>query len=331
MGLTTLERYLYRPSKSQGDPVSAAPPKVSHLDLIVRVLSAVRRSFLRGSAFSDLSERVDVIRRVLVVESSTVGVEDSATQLEALLEEFQTRSDAMAQQQAAEFGRVIAILNETFTHLHNGRESATALMSHLEGGLGKAARIEDLPTLRSHLAKMLELVRIEGKRERLESDLGLSKLGTQIQETYAACSRLGARFPQRIEAIEELRSMLLTPETKPHVGLFRAESLDSVTSRYGKEVSAILLDELGRKHLAPLVPNGKLYQWSRSSVLVLWNHLSDESSAAGLFSTAKFSEHKAFVNGRIASFKLTVKSVVVKAAGSPEDIIELLDRFSGGK
>lgn len=331
MGLTTLERYLYGPTKSQGAPAPLVAPKVSHLDLIVRVLSAVRRSLLRGSAFSDLSERVDVIRKVLVVESATPGVEDSASQFEALLEEFQTRVDATAHQQAAEFGRVIAILNETFTHLHNGRENANVLMSHLEGGLGKASRIEDLPTLRNHLAKMLELVRVEGKRKRLADDLGLSKLGTQIQETYAACSRLGARFLQRPEAIEELRLMLLTPETKPHVGLFLAESLDSVASRYGKEVSAVLLDELGRKHLAPLVPDCKLYQWSSSSVLVLWNHSSADSSPAGLFSAAKSSEHKAFVNGRIASFKLTLRSVVVKAAGPLEDIVDLLDRFSAGK
>jgi hypothetical protein len=334
MSLLKLEKSLYNLRKRvEPAPETRLPSGAGYLVLATRVISAIRRSVFVGETFSDLSAQLETIRKDLHVESEPTVLSENANLIEKSLEAFHSRTREENQGRANDFRNVLDILNETFSHLHSGSEKSGGRLKALEAGLSRAAKIDDLAALRTHMSQMLEFVRQEGKRDQLESEETLESLGQQIQQAHTAISRFRLQMPDRADAIAHLTSQLANVETSAdlHVALFVIDSLRAIRIRHGEEIALHALEDLGRKKIPHLDPRGKVFCWSPTSILLVWRH-ADEKTAPGDLPARLQSplEHRAFVGTRIATFTLAVRSVVMAAAGPVDEIVWALDRFWKG-
>lgn len=336
MSLVSLEKYLYQSQKKhaaaeQPQP-SPAPSLGGYVELSMRVLSAIRRSVFTGEALSDLSEELEAIRKELNGAAGGEAASQSAGRVEALLATFQSRLREAQEERAADFKKVLDILNETFTHLSAGTEQSGVRLKQMEVNLSRAAKIDDLASLRGQLLKMLDYVRQESKLSQ-EAQPTLETLGQQIRQAHASTSRFRVQLPNRLEALELLKEKLAarTVPDNLHLALFAADSLRALRARHGDEIGANILDELGRKQIQALSPEGKVFCWSPTSILLMWDHRDPFTAPGDLPHHLKSPfEQRAFVGTRVATFSVAVRSLVMPATGAIEEISASLDRFWKG-
>ena len=332
MSLLSLEKYLYDPRK-RSEVVAERNQAGSYVEMSTRVLSAIRRSVLVGEAFVDLSEEMEGLRKSLHVESDASMASQNAARIETLLETFQNRVRQANVERASDFKNVLDILNETFTHLHAGSEKSDTRLKQFETDLNRAAKIDDISTLRGHLSKMLEVVRQEGKRDLDETHATLETLGQQIRQVHTATSRFRIQMLGRLEAIEDLKWEVADTKNSAdlYLALFASDSLRALRARHGDDIAANMLEELGRKQIQVLAPEGKVFCWSPTSLLLMWHH-SDTATAPGELPNRVKSpfEYRAFVGTRVATFNVAIRSLVMQGSGTADEIVWALDRFWKG-
>jgi len=330
MSIVSLEKFLYDARKS-GGPAPAADATGSYLELSSRLMAAICRSVLVGETFTDLSGKLEEIRKNLNVAGEREA-SGTARETEALLQAFQHRVRQTDEETAQEFKGVLDILNNTFVQLNARSEKSDERMKHLEAGLNRVAKVDDLGSLRAQVGKMLEFVRQEAKFDQTNGKAEIDSLGSQIRQVQQSASRFRVHFATREEAIEELKSRLSSGGAAClHTALFVADSLRAVRVRHGDEIANNILEDLARKEIQSLVPGGGVFCWSPTSLLLIWDHADVTTAPSELPGRFKAPiECKAFVGTRTALFNIALRSVVRAANGSLDEIVWALDRFQKG-
>lgn len=330
MSIVSLEKFLYDARKS-GGPAPATEASGSYLELSSRLMAAICRSVLVGETFTDLSGKQEELRKNLNVaaEGEASG---TARETEALLQTFQQRVRQTDEETAKEFKGVLDILNNAFAKLNARSEKSDERMKHLEAGLNRVTRADDLGSLRAQVGKMLEFVRQEVKFDQTDGKAEIDSLGNQIRQAQQATSRFRVHFATREEAIEELKSRLgKGGDAGLHTALFVADSLRAVRVRHGDEIANNILQDLARKEIQSLVPSGAVFCWSPTSILLIWDHADAATAPSELSARVKAPiECKAFVGTRTALFNIALRSMVRAANGPVDEIVWALDRFQKG-
>lgn len=330
MSILTLNKFLLN-SWRESEGAVPEPPSENYLDVASRTLAAVRRSVLVGETFTDLFEEVDSIRKDLHVESGPEACGHCATRAEDVLVKYQNRLRQADQDRAADFKNVLDILNEALTYLSEDNQKSEERRKQLESNLNVAARVDDVAALRAHLARILLSVRDEGRHGRDRAQEVINSLGQQIQQAYKAQSRFASNLPGRSSAIEYLKPIVdaVSPAVDLRMAMFAADSLRVIRERHGEDVANSIIQDLGLKRLQPLFPESKLFRWSPNALLLVWRD-TDESKAPGdaLKGLKTSYEQRAFVGTRVAVFSITLRSLVVQARGSMEELTGTYDRFS---
>jgi hypothetical protein len=329
MSIVSLEKYLYGPRKPNNPTPQSYP--FSYLELSSRLLAGVCRSVLVGEPFADLSGKLEELRKTLNAAAEREADSGIAGETETILQTFQDRVRQTDGQTAAEFKGVLDILNNAFMQISARSEKSDERMKELETSLSRAARIEDLGTLKLYVGKMLEFVKKEGKSDQTEGKADIEKLGNQVRQAHQSSSRFRLQIGGHEEAVTELTTQLTASNGSLHAALFVADSLRALRVRHGDEIAGNILQDLARKEIQGLAPDGNVFCWSPTSVLLLWHHDSADIAPGDLPNRVKSPlEHRAFVGTRIAVFNIVLRSVVMPARGSVQDIIFALDRFSRG-
>jgi hypothetical protein len=330
VSILTLNKFLLNDRReSQGAVPEAIPGH--YLDVASRALAAVRRSVLVGETFADLFEEMDSIRKDLHVENGPEAVSVCATRVEDLLVTYQNRLRTADQDRSADFKSVVDVLNEALNYLTEDNQKSQERREQLENNLTVAARLEDVSTLRSHLAKILLSVRDEGRRGRDKAQQVIDSLGQQIQQVHKAQSRFAPQLPGRNSAIEHLKPILgaTPPPAGVRMAMFAADSVRVIRERHGDEVASSIVQDLGLKRLQPLFPESKVFRWAPNALLLVWRD-TDPSKAPGdvLVGLKPSYEQRAFVGTRVAVFSITLRSLVIQTRGTMEELILTFDRFS---
>ncbi len=330
MSILTLNKFLLNGWR---DSEAAVPEAISghYLDVASRALAAIRRSVLVGETFTDLFEEMDSVRKDLHVENGSEAVSVCATRVEDILVTYHNRLRTAEQDRAADFKSVVEVLNEALAYLTEHDQTSQERREQLENNLSVAARLEDISTLRSHLAKILLSVRDEGRRGKDKAQEVIASLGQQIQQVHKAQSRFAPQLPGRNSAIEHLKPILQA--TSLAVGLrmamFAADSLRVIRERHGEEVATSIVQDLGLKEFQPLFPDSRVFRWAPNALLLVWRD-TDASKAPGdvLVGLKPSYEQRAFVGTRVAVFSITLRSLVIQTRGTMDDMILTFDRFS---
>lgn len=330
MSLVTLNRYLLGKRQER----EATPPETpggDYLDLTTRTIAAIRRSVLSGETFADLFEEADAIRRDLHVQQGHAVVNQCATRLEDLLCVYQQRLRQAEAEKAADFRNVLDMLNETLSYFADGSQKTAEKRKQLEASLSRAARMEDLSALRSYLSKMVQSVRDEGQRDEDKAQEVIDLLGKQIQQVHKAQLKYSSDLPGRVNAIEYLKQLR---EANPHpsqlhVALFVADSLGSIRERHGEETAKVIMQDIGRKRLTALAPEGQVFCWSSNALALIWQHTDPSTSATDLAAGLKMPcEQRVFVGTRVAIFNVLLRSLVLEVHESSDEIESAMDRFN---
>jgi hypothetical protein len=332
VSILTLNKFLLSSQRASEGAVPETPSG-DYLDLASRTIAAVRRSIFVGETFVDLFDEIDVIRKDLHVESGHEAISQCSTRVEDVLARYQKRLRQADEERAADFKKVLDILNEVLGYITSDNEKSEERRKQLESNLSVAARVDDITALRSHLAKILHAVRDEGRNEKSKAQEVIDGLGKQIQQVHKAQSRFISHLPGRNNAIEYLKPFLQTvpPLASLRMAMFAADSLRVIRERHGEEAANSIIQDLAAKQVQPLFPEGKVFCWSPNALLLVW-HSQDESTAPGdILSRLKPSyEQRAFVGTRVAVFNVTLRSLVVQVRGTMEELAWTLDRFSRG-
>jgi hypothetical protein len=329
MSMVSLEKYLNQPRKQNNTGPQTHP--FSYLELSSRLMAGVCRSVLVGEPFADLSGKLEEVRKTLSVGAEQQAEPRIAGEIEALLQTFQDRVRQTDEQTAEEFKGVLDVLNNAFMQISSRSEQSDERMKGLEASLSRASKIDDLGTLRLYVGKMLEFVRQEGKSDQT-GKADLEKLGNQVRQAHQSGSRFRPQIGGREDALKELTTQLTAPDTANlHAALFVADSLRALRVRHGDEIAGTILQDVARKEIQGLAPDGRVFCWSPTSVLLLWDHNIATAAAKDLPNRIKSPlEHRAFVGTRIAVFNIVLRSVVMAARGNVEEVVWALDRFSRG-
>jgi hypothetical protein len=329
MSIVSLEKYL-RDSGKAAKPDPQGHP-FSYLELSNRLMAGVCRSVLVGEPFADLSAQLEELRKNLSVSAEREADARIAGETEALLQTFQDRVRETDEQTAKEFKGVLDVLNNAFMQISARSEKSDERMKSLESSLSRASRIDNLGTLKMFVGKMLEFVKQEGKSDQ-DGKADIENLGNQVRQAHQSSSRFRLQLGGREEAIKALTSQLAAPNNANlHVALFVADSLRALRVRHGDEIAGTILQELARKEIQELAPDGNVFCWSGTSVLLLWRHDNASAAPGDLPNRIKSPlEQRAFVGTRVAVFNIVLRSVVMAARGAAEEIVWALDRFSRG-
>lgn len=282
---------------------------------------------------ADLLDEMDAIRKELHVENGPEAIGQCASRVEEVLLNYQNRSRQADQDRATEFKNVLGILNEVLSYLTTDNQKAEDRRKQLEVNLSMAARVDDMPTLRSHLSKILQAVRDERRQEKNSAQEVIESLGKQISQVHKAQSRFMAHLPGRASAIEYLKPMIdaVPRPVNLHIALFVADSLRLIRERHGEEVANSILQDLGLKQLEPSFPGGKVFCWSANALVLVWQHAEAGPSPGDILARWRLPhEQRAFVGTRVAVFNIALRSLVVEARSNFEDLLLTLDRFSRG-
>jgi hypothetical protein len=326
----SLEKYLYAAQKSSGAALAEVEPALGYFELSRKILTSVGSSFFLGEALADLSQELDTLREGLRPDSSPENLASAAQRFSGLLLAFRERLRQADQERAEDFRKVLAILNEAFANLNTGGDRSDVRLRKLESSLQDATRIDDLRNLKMHLSQTLQFVRKEAEREREERRVAIQALGSQISEVHKSAARFRVGLSGRDEALAEMASSLGQNEagTSLYLALFVVDSLPALRARHGNEIADGLLDELGRKEIQTLAPNGKIFCWTPHAVLLVWRSSEDRDKVRKLGNQIKTPfQYGASVGTRVATFSIALRSLIMQAGGALDQITVHLDQF----
>lgn len=319
----------------QKEPEDETPNFTLPLSAVLRLLSALQRNVLVGDGCLDLSDSVDSLKIDLATATSDEQANGAVQGVVSLLERYQTRLAETNLEMAVNFRKVLGLVNESFSYLQAGNEKADGRLKYFEQTLNQATKMDSLVALRRHLSGMLDFVHKEGKRDVAEKDRQMSSMADQLRHAQAESARLRVHLPGRTEAIEVLRELVTKTAAgeagDTYVTVFVVDSLRALRARHGEEVASTIMEELGRKHVQPLAPEGQLFCWTGSSIVLTWKHSFGSTSSSLLHPAPTTFEHRAFIGTRMATFRMTVRSTSTLVAGDFEDLLATLDLGSREK
>lgn len=329
LSLVTLNKYLNGLRNESSAAVHEAQSS-AYQDFAARTLAAIGASVFCSESFSDLVVEVDAIRSQLQISGEPETVSRCGERVREALEAYQGRLRQSDSERATDLRNVLNMLNEGLSFLTEDAQTAGVRYQELESNLAAACRMDDIRVLRQHLAKTLETVREEARAGEARAAHVINSMGRQIQQVHKAQVRFNSNLPGRSEALEYIGPILKgsAPATNFYIALFVADSLPAIRERHGEEIGTFILQEMGRKQVQALAPDGKVFCWSASALLLTWNHTDASQEPKDV--PAQFRtpcEQRACVGSRVAIFNVAVRWLLVHAQGSVEELITFLDRF----
>jgi GGDEF domain-containing protein len=329
LSLLSLEKYLYAPYN--GPEIARKPEAVTGFFGFSSSLLETIRSALIGEALADIARNLDSLRESLRPDHEPTALKESAQRFGDLYAQFRDRLKRADQERAEDFRRVLGILSEAVAYLSSGSHASGSRFQKLEDSLQLATKMEDLGTLRTHLSKVLQNVRQEATQERQQTRGVLEFLGSQIRDSEQAASRLGIGMALRQEAIDDINLALRDTSANGNVyaTLFVADSLKRLIALHGSDIADKLLQEFARKEIQPLAPNGKVFRWSPTSVLLLWRSEKSHEQLRDTADTPKsLFEYRALVGTQLVTAKVAVRYLLLQMRGAFDDILCNLDNFA---
>ncbi len=342
MSFLSLEKYLYSTNKPQ-EAASEVPPPLAKIrpspqsngfyELTGRVMESIASSVLAGEAVADLATEIDTLRLSLRPDTGVEVLASAAERFSEILRQFRDRLGKADEERAEDFRKVLSILNETFSHISGRNERSDTKFKYLEQSLQHVTKLDDLRSVGSRLSEVLQFVRVEATQEREAGQLAVEALGNQLRQAHHAATRFRVGLAGRDGAIDSLKT--IQAESAPintYVALFVADAVQSVRARHGSEVSDGLIDELGRKEIQALAPDGKVFSWTPSSILLVWQTEAEREYVRDIGRNVKSPfEYRTYVGSRMATFSIGLRSAVMQLqGGNLEEIVTRLDQFAGG-
>ena len=298
-------------------------------DMIATLLTILQVKLFQGDSYKDLAAEAENVKaRLKTASGNDISLRSSA-EIETMLETYRARLQESNRQTAIDFKRILNLVNDSFGCILAGDEKSDERLKYLETNLRQATKMDSLVSLRRHLTGMLEFVRKESKLDLVEKEsrLGLSE---EVRQAQLTSVRLHVQMPGRSDALNHMRDLVAASFEKAdaQVTLFVVDTLKALRARHGEEIASSILEELGRKQIQPLAPEGKLFCWSASSLVLIARPRTAGNSAGLLCAVPSTFEHRAFTGTRLATFQVNVRSISKALSSRVEDVTTILDRFS---
>ncbi len=173
-------------------------------------------------------------------------------------------------EKAAEFQKIVAMLNQTVVVLSTGSRRSVGRLRQIEKDLEGASQIQDILSLKSRLSECLTFIREETARER--EDVARTVL-TMDEEVRKACDTMmlsKAGLPGRPEAERLFTDLLQEAKTGgKFVAVFSLDRCNSIQSRFGAAAGDQVFRDLAKKTVLGLAAPKQVFRWGPGTLVAL--------------------------------------------------------------
>jgi hypothetical protein len=254
--------------------------------------------------------------------------------VESLLAGFHAAQRQKDARTAAEIQHIVSLLREALELVATGSERSVSRLKTVAEQLQRTARIHDVTTLRSSLAATIRYAEEEIGRERDASTREMAALEEQTERVRrAAQGGAAAAIPGRPEGVRAISGILQAAgDGHPVFSVaLLLDRLEGMTMRYGPAVGDELVLRLVRERLQPLAPESAAFRWNGHSLVGVFSGSFDLAQLRARMEELNRQPlvHRAAHDGRVALLRISPSHLVTKGTGSPDALIEELDRFTG--
>lgn len=335
MSLVTLRKYL--DMEPGGAPQAGAGAGASHPEC-EQACQAWAEQFER--LFPALPEEQDppAPRCLLGPPGEWRTAEERVQALRALLELAGVRraaERASLRRQADEVRNLVATFNEAVLTLASGGEEVAGRFQRVEASLVRAARMDDLASVRGCLRDTMEMLRRESQAHEAETATRVAAFEAELARARSFAQPLeGGGSLDRQQACLLIRSELSSAAAAEFVAtVIVFDRLTAARARFGQGLTSEALGAYARARAADSAAGGRVYRWSEQSLF--WKAKPGFEPAALRAATesllGKPFDYRTVAGGRPAVISLSGRwFCAFPGEGGAEALIEEIDQFAGG-
>jgi GGDEF domain-containing protein len=194
------------------------------------------------------------------------------------LEEYNSRTGKVVEQQRAELQATIAMLTKAMAAVAAGSQTTVGRLEEIERELETASQLEDFQSAKARMAECLHGLRAEIGRQKIESTHQVTELRAVIEKS----SDPGASWTKgEVARTDPITGLLERPAAEAalaaavkqgqavYAAVFVLERLDLVNSRFGREVGDQVLAFFHEHVARSLTERDRLFRWTGPALIVV--------------------------------------------------------------
>jgi hypothetical protein len=206
----------------------------------------------------------------------------SAAELEAvdaLLRQQRETRDQLESKHTEEIHDIVVMFHRAVAALTQGSRRNLGRLGTLEQNLDQASRLGDLTSVRARLGNVLEFIRAEQEEEKAQAASVVEKL----QKEFQAIEVPGAEGATGLSG-KDLAVATLRRNWGPGMmaAVVHLDQIRSVAERHGLETAQRLISEILAQVAGRVDVPYTVYTWDLSSVLLVFEGVSDSGQVRGL-------------------------------------------------
>jgi hypothetical protein len=237
--------------------------------------------------------------------------------------------------QSAEVQRLVATFNEAVLALASGGDQVADRFSRVESSLVRAARMENLTSVRACLQDTVNLLHREARAQQAESAARVAEFETALARSRTSIlSSIPSTTLGRHEACQMIRQTMASSAQTPFaLTVVVFDRLAATRARFGPAIAAEALAAFTRARAADSAADGAVFLWADNALL--WKahptHEPADLRAAMEGLLGQPFEYRTVIGGRPAVLSLLGHWLCGSPEGTdPEAFIEEIERFTSG-
>jgi GGDEF domain-containing protein len=249
---------------------------IGHLQILIRgiALHAIEGD---SADLTLLQQRTSVIADTLTVDSSPDDLLVGIGKTLRALEEYNRRSTVIFKGQTEELRGMLSTMMATVMFITSSSETCAKQLSSIESRLLRAATLEDMRQMKTHLTDCLTVVRNETLRLQTEARNTINTLKNDVERLSSRLKVVSTDdsqdpvtgLPGRLAAEESIATKIAAGKDFL-TALFILDRMASINGRFGRAVGDDIL-VTGAQTLAQKLAGTTLYRWSGPAFVAVFD------------------------------------------------------------
>ncbi len=269
--LISLRKYL----ENRPEQMSGALLRMVHL-----LLEAVEVHAVRGESadYEKFREDIARVRESLAATPEASEVLVLAGKIVKSVEEYNSRTGKVVEQQRVELQAVIAMLTKAMGAIAAGSQTTVGRLEEIERELETATQLEDFQAAKVRMAECLQGLRTEIGRQKVESTRRVTELRAAIEKSSDPDASWTKGEAPRTDPITgllerpaaEAALAAAVKQGQPvYAVVFVLERLDLVNSRFGREAGDQVLAFFHEHVARSLTQPDRLFRWTGPALMAV--------------------------------------------------------------
>lgn len=205
--------------------------------------------------------------------------EEQLSTVTELLHQQRTTRNLLEAKRTEEIHDIVVMFHRAVAALTQGSRRNLSRLGTLEQNLDQASRLGDLTSVRARLGSVLEFIRAEQEEEKAQAASVVEKLQKEFQAIEVPGAESATGLSGKDLAVATLRRNWSAGMMAAVVHL---DQIRNVAERHGQETAQRLISEILAQVAGRVDVPYTVYTWDLSSVLLVFEGVSDSGQVRGL-------------------------------------------------